>query len=101
VSTYGGLRFFSEQPAAGRGNTITLPHLVYSRLKSIAEANGTWAGTFDVVAWRDDHLLFTELKRRGRDTIRNTQRQWLSSALSLGFNIDSFHVLEWDLLPGT
>lgn len=74
---------------------------MYSRRKSIAEANGTWGGTFDVVAWRDDHLLFTDLKRRGRDTIRSTQRQWLSSALSLGFNIDSFQVLEWELLPRT
>lgn len=61
--------------------------------------NSKWSGTFDVVAWRDEQLLFTELKRRGRDSVRSTQRQWLASALSLGYGIENFQILEWDLLP--
>lgn len=99
ASTYGGLRFFAEQPTEGRSNTIDLPDLAHDRLDQIAAMNGTWAGTFDVVAWSDEQLLFTELKRRGRDSVRSTQRQWLASALSLGYGIENFQILEWDLLP--
>lgn len=96
VSTYGGLRFFADQPSADRANTATLPEDVMARLAALAEANDGWAGTFDIVAWRENELRFVELKRRGHDRIRDTQRRWLSTALGHGYDPAAFHILEWD-----
>ena len=96
ASTFGGLRFFDEQPNATRSNAASLPEHISARLEAIAEANGGWGGTFDVIAWKGDQLLFTELKRAGHDRIRDTQRRWLSTALSCGFVPNQFQILEWD-----
>lgn len=96
VSTYGGLRFFADQPSADRANTVALPDHVMARLEAIAKANHGWAGSFDVVAWREQELRFVELKRRGHDRIRDTQRRWLSTALDCGHDPDAFQILEWD-----
>jgi hypothetical protein len=66
------------------------------RLQDLAEKNGGWAGIFDVVSWREDRLLFTELKRRGHDSIRKTQLHWVDTALRHGYDLTAFQILEWD-----
>ena len=44
---------------------------------------------FDVVAWRGSVIKFHELKRTGKDRIRDTQRRWLWAALRSGVAADS------------
>ncbi len=98
ASTYGGLRYFDQQPLADRSNTATAPGHLDKMVHRIAEAkDGKVAGTFDVIAWRGDEFRFIEAKRSGRDRVRETQIQWLAAALDLGFDIGDFMLFEWRL----
>ena len=76
---------------------ITLPERAQRALDTITDANGSASGCFDVCAWTDEHLLFAEAKRNNHDAIRETQKEWLESALNLGMPIDSFLIVEWTL----
>ena len=100
ASTYGGLRFFADQPDGQRGNTVDLPDNVAAPVERITLGNGTPAGMFDVLAWKGAELLFVEAKRRGRDRIRDTQRRWVNAALRVGFEPQQFAVFEWTVEPG-
>jgi hypothetical protein len=77
---------------------VTLPEKaqrLYSAIErqSSARAGGCW----DVFAWRSGDVAFVELKRSGRDKIRDSQRAWLEAALSIGVPITSFAVIEWSI----
>ncbi|WP_415280816.1 hypothetical protein [Candidatus Nitrososphaera sp. FF02] len=50
-------------------------------------------GCWDVVAWKDDRILFVESKHK--DTITPSQEKWLAAALSAGLNLDDFIVVKW------
>jgi hypothetical protein len=58
-------------------------------------------GCFDVLAWHDGQYLFVEAKRKGHDAIRNSQKEWLESALNSGLSPESFLVFEWGISDGT
>lgn len=64
-------------------------------LRRIAEKAGGRAGCWDVFCWTGDHSIFVESKRAGRDRLRKSQFRWLGGALSLGFPVESFLVVEW------
>lgn len=71
---------------------------VVSAMESIAVNNdNSFSGCWDVVAWKNNRLLFAELKRKGKDRIRSTQISWFDAALKSGLSIDDFLFIEWDL----
>ena len=66
-------------------------------MKSVSLKNGSsYAGCWDVLAWKGSRSVFIESKRRGKDTIRQTQLNWLSAGLSAGLRSDNFLLAEWD-----
>ena len=77
---------------------IDLPSEQEALLKSIYERVGTRTGCWDVFCWKGNLQLFAEAKRRGRDQIRDSQRQWLEAAIELGLPPTSFLVVEWSIL---
>lgn len=52
-------------------------------------------GCWDVFAFKSGTVLFVECKRKKRDSIKLSQREWLSSALKVGFKVDDFLIIEW------
>lgn len=73
---------------------------VNDRLERIAVANGnSFSGCWDVVAWKDDRLVFAESKRAKQDALRSTQMRWRDAALQSGCNENDLVVVEWQLAP--
>jgi hypothetical protein len=71
---------------------------VNERLQAIATENGnTFSGCWDVVAWKDDRLVFAESKKQKKDRMRGTQLRWLEAALRCGCAVDDFLIVEWSL----
>jgi hypothetical protein len=65
-------------------------------LESVAAANGTYYGCWDVIVWHNDRTIFIESKRHKADKIRDTQVRWLESGLAAGLNPDDFLIAQWD-----
>ena len=73
---------------------------VNEKLQAIAQANGGYfSGCWDVVAWKNDRLVFAESKKRKKDAMRGTQVRWLEAALRCGCALEDFLVVEWELTP--
>lgn len=71
---------------------------VNEKLRVIAEANGnTFAGCWDVIAWKGDRLVFAESKKQKKDRMRDTQLRWLEAALKCGCALEDFLVVEWGM----
>ncbi|MBL7945763.1 MAG: hypothetical protein JNN32_06820 [Flavobacteriales bacterium] len=71
---------------------------VNEKLQAIAQANGGYfSGCWDVVAWKNDRLVFAESKKRKKDAMRGTQLRWLEAALKCGCSVEDFVVVEWDV----
>ncbi|MFZ6053271.1 hypothetical protein [Halocola ammonii] len=65
-------------------------------LKRIAEKNNSkFGGCWDVLAWKDEHLIFAESKRSKKDFIQSTQNQWLNAAFKVGLRRENFLMVEW------
>jgi hypothetical protein len=81
-------------------NQINVPikdSKILNLLDSIAKENGnTFAGCWDVFAWKDDRVVFSEIKRFKKDSIRSTQTKWLESALKCGLSEKNFLIVQWD-----
>ncbi|MCE9594705.1 MAG: hypothetical protein K8S98_10980 [Planctomycetes bacterium] len=71
------------------------PRVVAGLRKIIEHNDGRCAGCWDTVAWRRDEIVFGELKHKGKDRMRDTQRRWLDAALRAGFTVTHFLVVEW------
>lgn len=52
-------------------------------------------GAWDLFCWKNEQVIFVELKRSQKDKIRPTQIKWLERALAAGFTIENFLVVEW------
>ena len=66
-------------------------------LNKIAQTNdNNFGGIWDVVAWKNDKIIFTELKRNKKDYIQSTQNKWLKSALQHGLTEENFLLVEWN-----
>lgn len=69
---------------------------VNEKLQAIAQANGGYfSGCWDVVAWKNNRLVFAESKKRKKDAMRGTQLRWLEAALKCGCSVEDFVVVEW------
>jgi len=66
-------------------------------LADIAEQNAnSYAGCWDVVAYKEGKVLLAESKRTRKDRIRMTQVNWLAAALRCGLQPENFLVVQWD-----
>ncbi len=75
---------------------ITHPE-VNDLLKTIAVENGnTFSGCWDVLAWKDGHIVFAESKRHKQDKIQSTQIRWLEAAMRAGIKPEQFLVIQWE-----
>lgn len=74
---------------------IGLPEKQRQLINSIRARTGRHGGCWDVFAWKDDQLLFIELKRQKKDVIQDSQRLWLEKSLDSGLTSDNFAFLEW------
>lgn len=67
-------------------------------LKGISSLNGnSFYGCWDVLAWKGNKIIFAESKRTKKDSIRDTQINWLKAALQFGLIKDNFLMVEWDI----
>jgi len=82
--------------------SVTLPvHVSDLLVRIAAENSGKQQGCWDVLAWKDASYLFVECKRKGKDSIRPSQVDWLNAALRAGLGVSCFRICEWelDLMP--
>lgn len=61
------------------------------------EAFTKFGGCWDIVAWKDEQIVFCECKRQKHDAIRDTQLTWLEDRLGEGANVDQFIIVEWSI----
>ncbi|OGI73949.1 hypothetical protein A3D42_00680 [Candidatus Nomurabacteria bacterium RIFCSPHIGHO2_02_FULL_41_18] len=71
---------------------IKQKELIDSIQKKIGRSGGCW----DVFVWKDNTLLFIELKRQKKDVIQDSQREWLEYSLAHGLHFNNFAFIEWD-----
>lgn len=76
---------------------VDLPIDVNAWLQDIIKINGSSKGVWDLLLWKDGKLRFVELKRIKKDAIRQTQIDFLTSALQCGYMVEQFEILEWDI----
>lgn len=74
---------------------IELPEKQQKLIESIKAKTGRSGGCWDVFVWKDDQLLFIELKRQKKDVIQDSQRLWLEKSLDSNLTTDNFAFLEW------
>lgn len=82
-------------------NQIHVPFLddkISNILADIAKLNNnSYSGCWDVVASKDDQIIFAESKRTKKDSIRSTQINWLTAGLKYGLQPNNFLVVQWDM----
>lgn len=61
------------------------------------EAFTKFGGCWDIVAWKDEQIIFCECKRQKQDSIRDTQLSWLEDRLGEGAKVDQFLIVEWSV----
>lgn len=92
ADTYG--RTFRTELPEKKEPEITLASFVKQKLDRI-NPNGKMNGTWDLILWKDKEIRFVELKRKGKDKIRQTQIDFLERALKIGIPIENFEIIEW------
>lgn len=70
---------------------------VYNKIYQ--QKRGSKSGCFDVMAYRENHFVFAELKREKEDSIRPSQIMWLQAALQAGLEDPTFLIAEWNTHP--
>lgn len=86
---------------SSNGYRSDLPPAPFCSLSAKAErklrkVRGTkLTGCWDVFAFKGRTATFIECKRKKRDYITPTQREWLSAALKVGFKPQNFLIVEW------
>jgi hypothetical protein len=73
--------------------TMDVPPRVLAVFERVADVAG--AGAWDILAWKDDQIVFIESKQYGSDKLTPNQLRWLEVALDQGASIDSFAVFEY------
>lgn len=79
---------------------IELPRKQKELIDSVRTKTGRFGGCWDVFVWKGDTLLFVELKRQKKDSIQETQRQWLEKSLDSGLAPENFALIEWKISLG-
>lgn len=63
----------------------------------IAKFNlNSYAGCWDVLAWKNGSVIFSESKRRKKDSIRESQNNWLAAGLKYGLMPQNYLIVEWN-----
>jgi len=73
---------------------VELPFDKEKIIASIRNESGRFGGCWDVFVWKDDRILFLELKQKN-EPIKDSQRGWLESSLELDYKPDNFALIEW------
>ena len=60
--------------------------------RRVGKAGDCWC----VVGWKRAAVLFIEIKRREKDSIRLSQLKWLETSLAMGLSAGNFALVEWD-----
>lgn len=68
-------------------------------LHAVAEVRGSYAGIWDLVAWRGEQVLFISSKSSATGAISEAHVGWLAAALTAGLTPEDFLVAEWIRLP--
>lgn len=76
---------------------IEIPNKQKELLDTIRNKTGKFGGCWDVFLWKDDQILFIELKRQKKDSIQDSQRKWLEHSLNHGLRPEDFVLLEWGI----
>jgi hypothetical protein len=77
--------------------TILLPEDKQKTLDQIRSRMIGSGGCWDLFLWKDERVLFVELKKSKEDRIRDSQRQWLEVAIESGHLPSNFLFIEWIL----
>jgi hypothetical protein len=92
VKNWGGREFWQDVGLA----IPQMPAAAASLFERIEQrAGGRGGGCWDLVVSRGEECLFVESKQHGRDSLRNTQRIWIKSALEEAVPLSSFVIVEW------
>lgn len=75
---------------------VELPEKQKQLIESIKTKTGRSGGCWDIFVWKGETELFLELKRKKKDSIQNTQVEWLEAALDLSLIARNFALVEWD-----
>jgi hypothetical protein len=97
IDTFGGAPAWMR-PWTDKG--IGLPTPVASTVARLRSASAPEGRPWDVIAWRDDRILFLEAKRRHRDRLRPGQVAWLDGAIRQHLGDIVFGIVEWELARG-
>ena len=76
---------------------VNLPPRQEKIIETIRRKTASPGGCWDVFAWKNNKIVFMELKRSKKDLLRDSQKKWLAAALDLGFRPDDFALVEWNL----
>lgn len=74
---------------------VDLPADKEKLIASIRSKTETSGGCWDVFVWKDDQILFLELKRKKKDAIKDSQRRWLGASIASGLAPSNFALIEW------
>lgn len=88
---------WQDKPYKEQENCSINQQPILDMLAGIAFLNNqTYAGCWDVLAWKDDNILFVESKRHKRDRVRSSQNAWLEAGLKYGLTAKNFMIVQWD-----
>lgn len=76
---------------------IELPEAQNRVIESLRAKTGKSGGCWDVLAWKNDKMLFLELKRSKKDRVQPSQMLWLETALGSGLSSRDFALVEWEI----
>lgn len=77
---------------------IELPLKQRELIDSIKDKTGRSGGCWDVLVWKDNNLLFIELKRQKKDIIQESQKIWLEKSLESELKPDNFALMAWNII---
>ena len=75
-------------------NEVILPSQQQELLNRIYRRAGSRNGCWDVFCWKENIYLFAESKRYKHDKVRDSQKNWLESALAVALLVTSFLIAE-------
>lgn len=104
VETYGAgamtphhFTCWADTSLAGQQHEPITDAWLLALLHQVAQTtSNTYAGCWDVIGWKGETVLFTELKRLKKDRLRPTQPRWLEAGLQIGLQPDNFLLVAWD-----
>ena len=73
---------------------IDLPEKQKQLIESIRAKTGRHGGCWDVFVWKDNQILFVELKRQKKDSIQESQKLWLEKSLESELTEENFAFFE-------